>query len=133
MPNPEEALQELIDPSLGGDYPMDSVLKVRDAEINPTTSSCSAPTHIEHAMLIILLSSAPDSVPCKVMHARGAKYEAYHAICGSCSYGAPIQGIERDRESAGTTGDNPDLFSIPGMILWDLYAEVAIMFGPYHW
>jgi len=28
MPNPKEALQELIDPRLGGDYPIDSVVKV---------------------------------------------------------------------------------------------------------
>ncbi|KAL6656310.1 hypothetical protein ACP70R_007136 [Stipagrostis hirtigluma subsp. patula] len=28
MPNPKEALRELIDPSLVGDYPMDSVLKI---------------------------------------------------------------------------------------------------------
>ncbi|KAJ1290370.1 hypothetical protein BS78_02G237600 [Paspalum vaginatum] len=28
MPDPKEALQELIDPRLGGDYPIDSVLKI---------------------------------------------------------------------------------------------------------
>ncbi|TVU08792.1 hypothetical protein EJB05_42205, partial [Eragrostis curvula] len=28
MPDPKEALQELMDPSLGGDYPMDSALKI---------------------------------------------------------------------------------------------------------
>ncbi|CAD6218526.1 unnamed protein product [Miscanthus lutarioriparius] len=28
MPNPKEALQELIDPRLGGDYPIDSVVKI---------------------------------------------------------------------------------------------------------
>jgi chitin elicitor receptor kinase 1 len=38
MPDPKEALQELIDPSLGGDYPIDSVLKVRDA-VKPTPHS----------------------------------------------------------------------------------------------
>lgn len=31
MPDPKEALLELIDPRLGGDYPIDSVLKVSDA------------------------------------------------------------------------------------------------------
>jgi hypothetical protein len=38
MPDPKEALQELIDPSLGGDYPIDSVLRVRDA-MKPTPQS----------------------------------------------------------------------------------------------
>jgi len=28
MPDPKEAIQELIDPNLGGDYPIDSVLKI---------------------------------------------------------------------------------------------------------
>jgi hypothetical protein len=28
------------------------------------------------------------------MHARGSKSEAYYEICGGCSYGALIQGIE---------------------------------------
>lgn len=28
MSDPKEALHELVDPSLGGDYPIDSVLKV---------------------------------------------------------------------------------------------------------
>lgn len=31
MPNPKEALQEMIDPRLGGDYPIDSAVKVSDA------------------------------------------------------------------------------------------------------
>jgi chitin elicitor receptor kinase 1 len=42
MPNPKEALQELIDPRLGGDYPIDSVVKVSNAgKLGSTMSSCS--------------------------------------------------------------------------------------------
>lgn len=42
MPDPKESIQELIDPSLGGDYPIDSVLKVSDTgEPSSTISFCS--------------------------------------------------------------------------------------------
>ncbi len=38
MPDPIQALQELIDPRLAGDYPIESVLKVSDA-VKPTPQS----------------------------------------------------------------------------------------------
>jgi hypothetical protein len=39
MPNPKEGLQELIDPRLGGDYHINSVVKVSDAGKLGTTIS----------------------------------------------------------------------------------------------
>ena len=39
-PNPTEALDELIDPSLRGDYPVDSALKVSSREVSSSASVC---------------------------------------------------------------------------------------------
>ncbi|BAH94500.1 Os09g0325140 [Oryza sativa Japonica Group] len=46
-PNPTEALDELIDPSLRGDYPVDSALTVSSREIASLAKSC---THEEPGM-----------------------------------------------------------------------------------
>jgi chitin elicitor receptor kinase 1 len=44
MPDPKEALQELIDPRLADDYPIDSVLKVSDTD--KPSSTTSFPSHV---------------------------------------------------------------------------------------
>jgi chitin elicitor receptor kinase 1 len=50
MPNPMEALQEMIDPRLGGDYPIDSAVKVSDAgKLGSTISFCSTVAQKKHS------------------------------------------------------------------------------------
>jgi hypothetical protein len=58
MPNPKEALQELIDPRLGGDYPIDSVMKVSDAGKlgGPTSSFCSTVARNKNYVLNCLMT-----------------------------------------------------------------------------
>jgi hypothetical protein len=47
--NPKEGLQRLIDPALGEDYPMDSILKVR---ANPQTEQYNAAAELRLPSLL---------------------------------------------------------------------------------
>lgn len=57
MADPKEALQELIDPRLGGDYPIASVLKVSDAgKLGSAISFSSTVAQNKHFVLNRLLT-----------------------------------------------------------------------------
>ena len=57
MPNHKEALQELMDPRLGGDYPIDSVVKVSaTGKLGSTISVCSTVAQNKHYVLNCLMT-----------------------------------------------------------------------------
>jgi len=101
MPDPKEAIQEVIDPNLGGDYPIDSVLKVSDTgKPSSTISFCSLLICVLYKLCADdLCPLPPDCVPREVVHACRAHDEAHDEICSGCSHGALIQG---QRANSGT-------------------------------
>ncbi|CAL5087414.1 unnamed protein product [Urochloa decumbens] len=61
MPDPQEALQELIDPRLGGDYPIDSVLKIASLAKSCTHEEPSMRPTMRSVVVALMALSSKDS------------------------------------------------------------------------
>ncbi|CAM0148772.1 unnamed protein product [Urochloa decumbens] len=61
MPEPQEALQELIDPRLGGDYPIDSVLKIASLAKSCTHQEPGMRPTMRSVVVALMALSSKDS------------------------------------------------------------------------
>lgn len=61
MPNPTEALEELIDPRLAGDYPVDSVLKMANLAKSCTHEEPSMRPTMRSVVVALMALSSKDN------------------------------------------------------------------------
>ncbi|CAN6182916.1 unnamed protein product [Urochloa humidicola] len=61
MPDPQEALQELIDPRLGGDYPIDSVFKIASLAKSCTHEEPGMRPTMRSVVVALMALSSKDS------------------------------------------------------------------------